>query len=162
MRVAGGNSAETSSTPVGCHSGWRIGFDPQILQMKKNMFITWFRWNIKTHITFPTDYSKVCCGQLFLSVVSRCIKSKQLIGPRGSFHTPCVSAAECRFSGLTYSQSYVLDATRSWAAKTKTIRLMFHFTGGRIRRNPLFHIYHSSSSSCWMLNYLCRCRSVVK
>ena len=41
-------------------------------------------------------------------------------------------------------------------------RLMFYFTGGGIRRNPLFYIYHSSSSSSWILNYLCGCRSVVK
>ena len=160
MRVAGVNCAETASTPVGCHSGWRIGFDPQILQMKKNiMFITWFRWNIKTH-----NISVRLQQSLLRSTVSRCIKSKQLRSPRGSFHTPCVPAAECRLSGLTvpsYSESYVLDATRSWAAKTKTIRQMFHFTGGGIRRNPLFHLYHSSSSSSWMLNYLCRCRSVV-
>jgi len=68
MIVARGNCAETASTLVVCHSGWRIGFDPQILQMKKNMFITWFRWNLKSHVTFPTDYSKICCGQLFRDV----------------------------------------------------------------------------------------------
>jgi hypothetical protein len=27
------------------------------------------------------------------------------------------------------------------------------------RRNHVFHIYHSSSSSSWILNYLCRCVS---
>jgi len=50
----------------------------------------------------------------------------------------------------------------NWAANTKTLRLMFHFTGGGIRRKPLFHVYHSGSFSSWMLNCLCRCRSVVK
>lgn len=165
MVVARGNCTETASTPVVCHTGWRIGFDPQILQMKKNVFIMWFRWNIKSHIIFPIDYSKVCCGKLFLSIDSRCIKSKQHSGPRGLFHTPCVSVAECRLSGAnaaSYWESYVLDATRRWAVKTKTIRLMFHFTGGGIRRKPLFHIYHSSLSSSWILIYLCSCRSVVK